>query len=99
MIEHNHFQNFITYHLIVPGKFESMQYVREHLGFAAEEVVCCGDSGNDKSMLDPTNFSKSIESLNEISHIGVVVANAQPDLMEWALAQSKELEAVWNPQE
>ena len=44
-----------------------MEYVRELLGFRADEVVCCGDSGNDEAMLTD-------------GWLGVIVGNAMPEL-------------------
>jgi len=53
------------------GKREALEYARQKLGFPSERTVACGDSGNDKDML-------------EGDHHAVVVGNAQPDLMAWA---------------
>ena len=63
---------------IVPaaaGKQQSLEYVRSLLGFEGRATVCAGDSGNDIDMLGGENSR------------GVVVGNAQPDLVEWAAAQ------------
>ena len=56
------------------GKLESLEYVRDAYGVAAERTVACGDSGNDELMLGGKNRA-------------VVVGNAQPALMEWATAR------------
>jgi HAD superfamily hydrolase (TIGR01484 family) len=56
------------------GKLESLEYVRDAYGVAAERTVACGDSGNDQLMLGGKNRA-------------VVVGNAQPALMEWATAR------------
>jgi sucrose-6F-phosphate phosphohydrolase len=53
------------------GKAQALEYARAALGFDAAATVACGDSGNDVDMLQG-------------AHHAVVVANAQPDLMEWA---------------
>jgi sucrose-6F-phosphate phosphohydrolase len=53
------------------GKAAAMAHVREVLGFDPEETVACGDSGNDRDML-------------EAAHHAIVVGNAQEDLMAWA---------------
>lgn len=53
------------------GKAAAMAHVREVLGFLPEETVACGDSGNDRDML-------------EAAHHAIVVGNAQEDLMAWA---------------
>ena len=59
------------------GKLESLEYVRDAYGVAAERTVACGDSGNDELMLGGKNRA-------------VVVGNAQPALMEWATAEEEE---------
>lgn len=53
------------------GKLAALEYAREALGFESNQTVACGDSGNDKDML-------------EGKHHAIVVGNAQPDLMAWA---------------
>lgn len=53
------------------GKLQALEYARKELGFSHQHTVACGDSGNDRDML-------------EGQHFAVVVGNAQPDLMEWA---------------
>lgn len=52
------------------GKLASLEYVRRELGFSVESTVACGDSGNDISMLS-----------GEVK--GIIVANAQDDLLHW----------------
>ena len=53
------------------GKLAALEYVRESFGFLPEETVACGDSGNDRDML-------------EGEHHAIVVGNAQPEIMAWA---------------
>ena len=53
------------------GKLESLEYVREMLGFSRGSTVAAGDSGNDVAMLSGRNRA-------------IVVGNAQPDLVAWA---------------
>ena len=53
------------------GKLESLEYVREMLGFDLSSTVAAGDSGNDVAMLSGRNRA-------------IVVGNAQPDLVAWA---------------
>lgn len=52
------------------GKLESLEYVREELGFDEKYTVACGDSGNDILLL--SGPSK-----------GIIVGNAQEDLRKW----------------
>jgi len=59
-----------------------MVYARDLLGFLPNEVVCCGDSGNDRAMVCTRQTSAG--AAEQRAHVGVVVANAEPDLMEWA---------------
>ena len=56
------------------GKLESLEYVREMLGFDHGSTVACGDSGNDILMMEGENRA-------------IVVGNAQEDLVRWAEAQ------------
>jgi sucrose-6F-phosphate phosphohydrolase len=53
------------------GKGKAIRFLVEHLGLDPERVVVAGDTGNDASMF--VEFDK-----------GVVVANAQPELVEFA---------------
>jgi len=53
------------------GKLESLEYVREMLGFDLSSTVAAGDSGNDVAMLSGRNRA-------------IIVGNAQPDLVAWA---------------
>ena len=53
------------------GKLESLEHVREQLGFGLLETVACGDSGNDILMLAGDTRC-------------IVVGNAQSDLLHWA---------------
>uniref|UniRef100_A0A1D1ZRU8 Sucrose phosphatase-like domain-containing protein n=2 Tax=Auxenochlorella protothecoides TaxID=3075 RepID=A0A1D1ZRU8_AUXPR len=52
------------------GKRQAMDFAAETLGFRHEDIVAAGDSGNDVDML-------------EGAPAAIVVANAQPDLLEW----------------
>jgi len=53
------------------GKLESLEHIREQLGFEASETVACGDSGNDILMMSGESRA-------------VVVGNAELELREWA---------------
>lgn len=53
------------------GKLESLEHVREQLGFEVSETVACGDSGNDILMMSGESRA-------------VVVGNAELELREWA---------------
>jgi sucrose-6F-phosphate phosphohydrolase len=59
------------------GKLESLEFVRNKLGFALEQTVACGDSGNDELMLSGRNLA-------------IVVGNAQEDLVKWATKACEE---------
>ena len=64
------------------GKGNAVRFLLEHLvGQAAEQVLVCGDSGNDIDML---SLALSAEAK------GVVVANARPELKAWAVDQKSE---------
>jgi len=56
------------------GKLEALEYVRRKWGVPKERCAACGDSGNDVLMLEGENPA-------------IVVANAQPDLVDWVLNQ------------
>jgi sucrose-6F-phosphate phosphohydrolase len=55
------------------GKGQAIRFLVEHCGLSPDRVVVAGDTGNDATMF-------------ELFHKGVVVANAQPELV--ALAES-----------
>ena len=55
---------------IAAGKEQALQYVRKLYGIPEHLVVAAGDSGNDILML-------------EGDHPGIVVGNAQPELLNW----------------
>ena len=59
------------------GKLESLEFVRTELGFGPEQTCACGDSGNDVAMLEGRN-------------LGIIVGNAQSDLLEWWSANETE---------
>ena len=59
---------------IAAGKEQALQYVRQQYGISEHLVVAAGDSGNDILML-------------EGDHPGIVVGNAQPELMSWLIKQ------------
>ena len=52
------------------GKLQSLEYVREELGFDEKCTVACGDSGNDILLLSGPSR-------------GIIVGNAQEDLRKW----------------
>lgn len=56
------------------GKLAAMEFIRSGLGFGHSATVACGDSGNDIAMM-------------EGRHLGVVVGNAQRELLEWLVAR------------
>eukprot|EP01023_Acetabularia_acetabulum_P016593 TRINITY_DN18188_c0_g1_i1.p1 TRINITY_DN18188_c0_g1~~TRINITY_DN18188_c0_g1_i1.p1 ORF type:complete len:233 (+),score=42.08 TRINITY_DN18188_c0_g1_i1:63-701(+) len=58
------------------GKLEALEYVRTIYGIPRERTVACGDSGNDILMLDGKNP-------------GIIVGNAQPELVEWLVEQTQ----------
>ena len=58
------------------GKLESLEHVRRALGFHESATVACGDSGNDILMLSGRNKA-------------IIVGNAQPDLMRWAMESAE----------
>ncbi len=52
------------------GKGAVSGYLQQKLGLRADQVLCCGDSGNDRSMLGGPWW-------------GVMVSNARPELLAW----------------
>jgi hydroxymethylpyrimidine pyrophosphatase-like HAD family hydrolase len=58
------------------GKEQALQYVRRMYGIAEHSCVAAGDSGNDILML-------------EGDHPGIVVGNAQPELLNWIVKQNQ----------
>lgn len=52
------------------GKGAVSGYLQQKLGLRPEQVLCCGDSGNDRSMLGGPWW-------------GVMVSNARPELLAW----------------
>ncbi|MGB8701712.1 MAG: sucrose-phosphate phosphatase [Thermosynechococcaceae cyanobacterium] len=59
---------------IVPqtaNKGKALQFVRAQYGVDASQTVACGDSGND------------IALFSEDNHRGILVGNAQPELLQW----------------
>jgi sucrose-6F-phosphate phosphohydrolase len=52
-------------------KGQAMQFLRQQWGIEPEQTVACGDSGNDVAL-----FSVGEER-------GIIVGNAQPELLEW----------------
>ena len=52
------------------GKGAVTGYLQQKLGLRADQVLCCGDSGNDQSMLGGPWW-------------GVMVSNARPELQAW----------------
>mmetsp|Transcript_13029 Transcript_13029/g.39460 ORF Transcript_13029/g.39460 Transcript_13029/m.39460 type:complete len:458 (-) Transcript_13029:370-1743(-) len=56
------------------GKHAAMEGLRSQLGFSHDATVACGDSGNDIDMFRGRNR-------------GIVVGNAQRELLEWLVEQ------------
>jgi sucrose-6F-phosphate phosphohydrolase len=52
------------------NKGNATHYLQKHLAMAAEKTLVCGDSGNDISLF-------------ETQCRGVIVRNAQPELLQW----------------
>ncbi len=52
------------------GKGQAMQYLREKLQIPPQLTLVCGDSGNDIGLFEQQT-------------LGVMVSNAQPELLEW----------------
>ena len=52
------------------GKGAVTGYLQQKLGLRPDQVLCCGDSGNDRSMLGGPWW-------------GVMVGNARPELLAW----------------
>ena len=55
---------------LAAGKGAVSGYLQQKLGLQPDQVLCCGDSGNDRSMLGGPWW-------------GVMVANARPELLDW----------------
>ena len=49
------------------SKAGAARFLASHLGYDADHVICCGDSGNDEAMLTD-------------GWLGVIVGNAMPEL-------------------
>lgn len=56
------------------NKGNAARYLQKHLAMAAEKTLVCGDSGNDIGLF-------------ETKSRGVIVRNAQPELLQWHLHQ------------
>lgn len=56
------------------NKGTAMAFLRQQLGFAPEQTVVCGDSGNDQALFDVGQER------------GIIVGNAQRELLEWHYA-------------
>jgi len=52
------------------GKLESLDFLRQRLGFSRANTITAGDSGNDIAMM-------------EGDHCSIIVGNAQSDLTDW----------------
>lgn len=52
------------------NKGSALVYVRDCLGFAPNQTLVCGDSGNDIGLF-------------EVSPIGIIVGNARRELLQW----------------
>lgn len=55
---------------LAAGKGAVSGYLQQKLGLQPHQVLCCGDSGNDRSMLGGPWW-------------GVMVSNARPELLAW----------------
>ena len=55
---------------LAAGKGAVTGYLQQKLGLRPDQVLCCGDSGNDRSMLGGPWW-------------GVMVSNARPELLAW----------------
>jgi hydroxymethylpyrimidine pyrophosphatase-like HAD family hydrolase len=64
------------------GKERSLQYVRQQYAIPEHLCVASGDSGNDILML-------------EGDHPGIVVGNAQPELLHWLVKQPQTGKVVY----
>jgi hydroxymethylpyrimidine pyrophosphatase-like HAD family hydrolase len=64
------------------GKEKALQYVREQYNIPEHLCVAAGDSGNDVLML-------------EGDHPGIVVGNAQPELVKWLVQQPQDGKVVY----
>lgn len=56
------------------GKLAAMEFIRSGLGFGHSATLACGDSGNDIAMMEGRN-------------LGIIVGNAQRELLEWLVAK------------
>ncbi len=61
---------------VASNKGNASRYLAQRLGFAPEQTLVCGDSGNDISLF-------------ETEARGVIVNNAQPELLAWYHAQGQ----------
>ena len=68
-------------HLRPTGKEKALQYVRQLYGVPEHLCVAAGDSGNDILML-------------EGEHPGIVVGNAQHELLHWLVQQQQDGKVV-----
>lgn len=59
------------------GKLSAMEFIRSGLGFGHSATVACGDSGNDIAMMEGRN-------------LGVIVGNAQRELLEWLVERRQD---------
>ena len=59
------------------NKGKAIKYIQTELGIANHKTLVCGDSGNDISMFQQQTF-------------GVIVSNAQSELIEWYKANADE---------
>lgn len=59
------------------NKGKAIKYIQTELGIANHKTLVCGDSGNDISMFQQQTF-------------GVIVSNAQSELIEWCKANADE---------
>jgi len=56
------------------NKGSALRYLQQELGIPGEQTLVCGDSGNDQLLL---------QAAIEFGGYGIVVGNAQPELLDW----------------
>jgi len=52
------------------NKGNALAYIQQVLGFESDRTIACGDSGNDVALFEQNT-------------IGVIMGNAQPELLQW----------------
>lgn len=59
---------------VAGNKGAATNFLQQNLGMLPEQTVVCGDSGNDLALFE------------RVKSRGIIVGNAQPELMDWHLA-------------